>query len=165
MKALCAAALFSLAVSAAAFDFWQYPEMAEKHSFFLGGFGAAFSFTEGFRLPPPEFYLDYVLPVGLPFSLGAFFAAPDPNLSSFGLRAAYHFNFDSEDLDLYALYVFDFGFLRNDLLERYGDKTRDIHYYDFRAGVRRRFGRWVCVSIETGSKLSSVRLGLAIKLL
>lgn len=147
-----------------ALDLWRYPEMAAKHALFIGGFAADLSFTKGFSVPPPEWYVDYLLPFGLPFSLGAYLVTPDPNLTGFGLRAAYHVDLDNDATDLYVLYVFDFGFLRNDILRRYGDRAQEIHFYDFRAGVRRRFGRFICLGIETGFKLQSLRFGLAVKL-
>ena len=125
---------------------------------------ASFSFGEGFRTPPAELQLDYLLPLGLPFSAGVYCKVPDPNLKSFGIRAAYHIDLESENLDLYCFYVFDLGFLRNDLLLEYGDQAQEIRRYDFRIGVRRKFGRFLCLSIESGFKLQSVHFGLSLKL-
>ncbi|MDR2661833.1 MAG: hypothetical protein LBC31_02415 [Treponema sp.] len=164
MKAPFVFLLLAAASAGNALDLWQYPEMADRNALFTGGFAAEFSVTEGFALPPPEFYLDYLLPAGLPVSLGAYFVTPRPNLTSFGLRAAYHIDLGNENVDLYALYVFDLGFLRSDTLRRYGDEARELRYYDFRAGVRRRFGRFVCLTVETGFKLQSVRFGISVKL-
>jgi hypothetical protein len=147
-----------------AVNLWQYPEMAEKNSLFLGGLAASLSFDEGFGTPPAELQLDYLLPFGLPFSAGVYFKVPDPNLTSFGIRAAYHIDLESENIDLYVFYVFDLGFLRNDLLLEYGDRAQEIRRYDFRAGVRRKFGRFVCLSVESGFKLRAVHFGIALKL-
>jgi hypothetical protein len=162
-KPLLCVPLLAAVFSLHAFDLWQYPEMAGENTVFIGGFAAALT-KEGFTVPLPEFHLDYLLPLGLPVSAGAYFLTPDPNLKSFGVRAAYHFNLDDENTDLYFLYVFDFGFIRSEILLRYGDEAQEKRYYDFRAGVRRRFGRFVCLCIETGFKLQSVRFGVSIKL-
>jgi hypothetical protein len=144
-------------------DLWQYPEAAEENALFIGVLAASVG-AGGFQVPKPEFNADYLLPFGLPFSAGLYFIMPDPNLKSFGIRGAYHFNLDDENIDLYFFYVYDLGFIRREILSRYGDTPEERRYYDFRAGVRRRFGRFVCLCIETGFKLQSVRFGISIKL-
>ena len=164
MKPLALIIFLSLVSSLSAFDLWQYPEMAYRNALFIGCFAAPLSLTEGFKTPPPEFNIDWLLPAGLPFSLGLSFRVPWPNLTSFGLRAGYHINLDAENVDLYFLYVFDFGFTRNGILARYGDAEQEIKRYDFRAGVRRRFGRFVCLSVESDWKLQNIRFGVSIKL-
>ena len=147
-----------------ALDLWQYPEAADKNALFLSGQLARLSFTDGFSVWPPELTFDYLLPFGLPVSLGAFMAVPEPNLKHFGARAAYHFDIHSKNIDLFFMYVFDFGWLRNDLLIEYGDEPVEIVYYDFRAGVRRLFGKYIALSIETGHKLQNINFGISIKI-
>jgi hypothetical protein len=165
MKTACVILLLTLAASSLpALDLWQYPETAEAYTLFIGGTAAAFSFTEGFMLPPPVFHADWMLPFRLPLSLGAYFVTPMPNLKSFGIRAAWHIDLGADNLDLYFLYVFDLGFLRNARLTEYGDEEQERRYYDFRGGVRRRIGRFVCLVIETGFKLQSVHAGISIQL-
>jgi hypothetical protein len=152
------------AFSASAFDFWSYPEAADKHALFAGLLSPALSFQNGFALVPPVMRLDYMLPFGFPLSCGLFIASPAPNLKSFGVRAAYHLNIDSEYTDLFFLYVFDFGWIRNDLLIEYNDTPVEKRLYDFRAGVRRRIGKFICLSIETDFHLQGVLFGLEAKL-
>lgn len=154
---------FLQAMTVPAINLWRYSETAGKNTCFLGG-AAAVSLTGNLEALLPEFHFDYMLPVGLPFSLGAYFKTPAPNLKSFGLRAGYHIDLDNEYADLYAVYVFDFGFVRNTTLVRYGDEAQDIHYFDFRAGMRWRFGRFMCMYAETGWKLQSMYFGISIKL-
>jgi hypothetical protein len=147
------------------FDVWSRPEAAEKNSLFLDAHAAALSFTGGFSAGPDTLFVtaDYLLPVDLPFSLGAYFKAPNPNLKSFGLRLAYHIDIDNSKTDLYVLYAFDLGFMRNNLLEAYGDEKQEVRYYDFRAGVRRLFGKYFCLSLETAYKLSGITAGISVK--
>jgi hypothetical protein len=155
--------LFLQAAAVSAINLWRYSETAEKNTWFLGG-AAAVSLTGGIEALLPEFHIDYMLPVGLPFSLGAYFKTPAPNLKSFGLRAGYHIDLDNEYADLYAVYVFDFGFVRNTTLIRHGDEAQDIRWFDFRAGIRWRFGRFMCMYAETGWKLQSMYFGISVKL-
>jgi hypothetical protein len=166
MKPLLLSAVFLYynAVSASAFDFWNYPEAADKHALFAGLLSPSLSFADGFAMTPPALTLDYIIPAGLPFSIGLFLVTPSPNLKSFGLRAAYHFNIGDEWTDLYFLYVFDFGWVRNSLLTAYNDTPVEVRYYDFRAGVRRRFGKFICFAIETNYHVSGFYFGLAAKL-
>lgn len=158
--------LLLLAPSLQAGDLWLYPEAADKYAFFAGVFAPTLSFDDGFSfsVERPELLFDFVLPGGLPFSLGAFIQMPEPNLKNFGLRAAYHINVNDPKTDLFFLYVFDLGFIRNDLLLEYNDTPVDIRYYDFRAGFRRLFGSYIALSVETGHKLFDIRFGLAVKL-
>ena len=147
-----------------AFELELFPEAADKNAVFINIKAVSLSFSDGFVLTGQEFALDYVLPVFAPLSLGAYFRIPQPNLKSFGARLAYHINIGAEKTDLYGLYVFDFGFLRNDLLIEYGDEKQEIHYYDFRLGVRQRFGRFFCLMIETDYKLQGFNIGIAVKI-
>jgi hypothetical protein len=151
---------------ACALDLWRYPEPADKNALFLDASLAAVSFTDGFSYGTAtlEFRFDYIIPLFLPFSLGAYFRAPNPNLKSFGARVGYHFDIQDRQTDLYFLYVFDLGFLRNDLLLEYGDEEQEMRLYDFRAGARRLFGKYFCLSLETAFKLSGISIGVSLKL-
>jgi hypothetical protein len=144
---------------------WLYPEAAEAGSLYSGVFSPALSFIDGFAMRPPDLFFDFMLPGGLPLSLGAFMEAPDPNLKHFGVRAACHIDVGDPKMDLFFLYVFDCGFVRDDLLLEYNDTPVERRYYDFRAGVRRLFGDVIALSVETDYKLSGLRFGLAVKIL
>jgi hypothetical protein len=145
-----------------ALDLWRYPETADKNTVFASILSPSVS-LDGFALLAPVMTLDYITPFGLPVSLGFFITTPKPNLKSFGLRAAYHIDINNEFTDLYFLYVFDLGWMRNDLLIEYNDTPAEVRYYDFRAGVRRRFGNFFCLTIETDFKLRGLIFGLAVK--
>jgi hypothetical protein len=162
-KTLAAVLAILLAAPLAALDFWQWPEAADKNALFLDARFAGVSFTDGFQVFPPAFSLDYILPVVAPFSLGAYFKTPEPNLKSFGVRLGYHINLDEPNTDLYGLYVFDFGFTRNALLAQYDDEQQPVNWYDFRVGIRRRF-RSLCICLETDFKLQGIHIGLALKI-
>jgi hypothetical protein len=163
MKAAPALLLLLAAPLLPALDLWRNPEAAEKSALFVSMAFADISFSEGPAYGVRELSFDFV-PLSLPLSLGAFFKTPSPNLKSFGARAAWHIDLRDPKTDLYFLYVFDLGFLRNDLLERYGDETRPVRLFDFRAGVRRLFGKAFCLVIETDYKLQGLNIGLSIKL-
>ena len=166
MKLYFSAFLFLvIAALLPALDLWQHPEAAEGNSLFLGVSAPLFSFDGGFEFKlSPELTLDYLPPLPLPFSLGAFLKTPSPNLKSFGLRTAWHINLDRPRVDLYFLYVFDFGFVRNRLLEKYNDERAGVHYFDFRCGVRWRINRFLFLQIESGFKFRSIIAGVSIKL-
>jgi hypothetical protein len=165
MKKLSVMILF-FALSARLFslNLWRHGEAADKNTIFLDAAFAALSYESGFSAFPPEFRACWMFPFFLPVSIEAFFRTPDPNLKSFGLRAGYHIDTGSPKLDLYFLYVFDFGFLRNDLLEEYGDEKQEIHYWDFRAGLRYLTGSRFAIFLETGFKLREINLGVSLKI-
>jgi hypothetical protein len=149
-------------VSAA--DVWRHPEAAGRNALFLDVRFSTLSFSGGFTAFYPEFALDYLPPFFLPFSFGVYVKTPDPNLKSFGFRAGYHINLGDDKTDFYVLYVFECGFLRKEILERYGDADPPARYYDFRAGIRRRFGTYVCLSLESDFKFQGIIIGISIKL-
>jgi hypothetical protein len=62
-------------------------------------------------IPKIKFSFDYVFPWLLPFFAGLYMEAPQPNLTSFGTRIGYHFDMGIDNLDIYLMYCFDFGFL------------------------------------------------------
>jgi hypothetical protein len=163
MKRLAAACMLCmLSLPGQALDFWQFPECAERYALFLDVKAARLSFKEGFETYYPEVCAD-LLPFPLPFSLGVYAKMPDPNLKSFGIRAGYHVNLGDESTDLYVLYAFDFGFVRNDLLVKYGDEKQTPRYYDFRIGVRRVFGTFFCLVLETDFKSRGITVGVSLK--
>jgi hypothetical protein len=166
--------LFALALALAllpapgvsALSLWRFPEAADKNALFLDAAPAALSFQNGFVFSQGdiEFRADYVLPLFLPLSVGAYFRVPDPNLKSFGARAAWHFDTRDPGTDIYFLYVLDLGFLRNGVLAGYNDEKQEQRFYDFRAGVRRLFGKYFCLSLETAYHLSGIVAGVSLKL-
>jgi len=144
--------------------------MAERHSIFINAKffdinfvprnGAASMFSIGL----PEISVDYMLPLPLPFSAGVFLQAPSVNLNSFGVRLGYHINLRNPALNLYVLYVFDAGFLRNELLLQYGDEEVPMRLYDFRVGIRRMFGTFFCLIVETTFQLRGITIGISAKI-
>jgi hypothetical protein len=149
---------------ASSLSLWTRPEIAEKHSIFLDVKFAGFEFWDNFHMNNFCFTADYTPPLPLPFSAGIFMKIPDPNLTSFGIRAAYHIDLGNPALEVYIFYNFDFGFLRNDLLIRYGDEARPLRLYVFRAVVRYIFGKIFGIVIETNDKLTGIDLGLSVKI-
>jgi len=162
---LFVSALLVCAASAPALDLWRHPEIAEKKALFAD-VGLAPLIFNGLEFPilPLEVRLDYMLPLPLPFSAGLFFKTPYPNLKSFGARAAFHFNLDDPKTDLYFVYVFDCGFIRNHLLEEYNDDPVQVHYYDFRIGVRYFFGPFVGIAVESDFKAGGIIVLLSAKI-
>ena len=152
--------LVVVAFSVPAFDLWQYPPSADKDSIFAGIFAANFAFD--FQDPPsseftfdyPEFYLDYVLPVGLPFSFGLCFDSFRTDQYGIGIRPGYHINFDQPGLDVYLMYTLTF------------DISEDRMFLDHgpRIGFRYIFFDFVCVNIETRYRFEGLSFGLSIKL-
>jgi hypothetical protein len=155
--------LFSATLTA--LDLWQYPECAEPFSLFLDIKTAGLSQDGGFRTFFPEFSADLLVPFVFPLSLGAFAKTPDPNLKSFGFRAGYHINPGGDKTDLYALYVFDLGFIRNGLLAKYNDERQSVRCFDFRLGVRRIIGKYTAIVLESAYKFQGLTVGLSLKLL
>jgi hypothetical protein len=153
--------------SLGALDIWSHPEAAGKNSLFLDVHAAAVSFTGGFALglEALEFQLDYLPPLPLPFSFGLFLKTPAPNLKSFGTRIGYHLDVLDRKTDLYFFYRYDFGFIRNNLLVKYGDTGQPVYNYDFRFGLRRVFNRHLAIVLESGFKVSGFSFGASFKFL
>jgi hypothetical protein len=148
-----------------ALDLWRHPEIAGKNTIFTDLGVAPFIF-DGLEFPvlPMEVRIDYLPPLPLPFSAGLFLKTPNPNLKSFGTRLAYHLDINNSKTDLYFAYVFDYGFIRNDILKKYNDKPVPVHYYDFRVGVRYFFGRFVGLAVESDFKVGGVIFMLSAKI-
>ena len=142
-----------------AIDFWQYPEMADKNALFVGIFPVQFTFTDYFTVRQPEFYVDYLLPVGVPVSLGASINPIDPDVYSFGGRLGYHINFNDEKFDVYVLYQVEILYLIDVLTH---DKYVVVEFGG-RFGIRRRFGEFLCFTFESGFKFRYFNIGIAIK--
>jgi len=162
--------LFLISAPAALYSFdmvnlWRHSEIAGKNSVFVDASVTELEFENfNWTFLPVNFRLDYMLPLPLPFSLGVFMKTPYPNLKNFGCRLAYHVDMDDPFLDIYFVYEFDLGFVRNDVLLEYNDSEVPLNYYDFRIGLRRFFGSFFGFSIETGFKFESVILSLSVKL-
>jgi hypothetical protein len=144
---------------------WRHSEIAEKNSVFCDiGLSPVLFDDLKLNILPVDIRIEYLPPIPLPFSLGLFFKTPNPNLKSFGARLAYHFDLFDSFTDLYIVYSYDFGYLRNDLLIEYNDTPVDLLLYDFRIGVRRFFDSWFGISVETGFHFESVIFLLSIKI-
>ena len=159
------AAILCLATSAHSFDPLRNPEIAGKGSLFIdiGPSPLPFADPGSFVGLPLEFRADWLLPFGPPLSVGAFLVTPFPNLKHFGTRLAWHVDLDAPKLDLYLLYVFDFGFLRNETLEAYNDTPVPLRMFDFRIGVRRVFGDFLGLGVETAYHLRGLHFLLSMK--
>jgi len=142
-----------------AIDFWQYPEAADKGSIFASAFAASLVISSpgldgiDFSFIGPDFCLDYVLPIGLPFSFGASFRA-EGDFFAFGLRPSYYINLDTEWLGLYAIYPISFIFLEGAPVIKYG----------LGIGARARVKDFFCLSAEISPSLKSLLLGASFKL-
>jgi hypothetical protein len=159
--------IFSAFSPLGALDLWSHPEAAEKNSLFLDIHAAGLSFKSGFAagLETLEFHAEYLPPLPLPLSFGVFLKAPNPNLKSFGTRVGYHLNLLDRKTDLYFFHRFDFGFIRNNLLLKYGDTATPVHFYDFRFGLRRVFNQYLALVLEADYKASGFSFGLSFKFL
>jgi len=152
--------LFILSVSLPAFDVWQYPAAADKGDIFAGIFAAYFAFnfqdpsSSEFAFDHPHFFLDYVLPVGLPFSLGLCFDSFQTNQWGIGLRPGYHINFDVPNLDVYLMYTANLDITERRMILDHGPKL----------GLRYIFYDFFCVNVETGYRFERINFGLALKL-
>jgi len=143
---------------------WRHSEIAGKNSVFCDVAAAPLMFSDlQFDFLPVEVRVEYFPPMPLPFAFGIFFKTPNPNLKSFGLRAAYHLDVFDPYTDLYFVYSHDFGYVRNGILAEYNDSPVDPFFFDFRVGVRRFFG-WCGVSVETGFHFESIIIMLSIKI-
>jgi hypothetical protein len=155
----------SAAFSLEIMNFWRHSEAAGKNSVFADIGLAPLTFEDlDFPILPMDIRVEYMPPVPLPFSVGVFFITPNPNFKSFGARLGYHFDLLDHLTDFYFVYSLDFGFLRNDILEEYNDAPVEARWYDFRLGVRRFFGPWIGIAVETGFKFESIIFLLSIKI-
>jgi hypothetical protein len=146
-------------------NIWRHSEIAGKNSVFCD-VGLAPVMFDDIQLAflPVDIRIEYLPPIPLPLSIALFLKTPYPNLKSFGLRAAYHFDLLDSFTDFYVAYSYDFGYLRNDLLIQYNDVPVDFLLYDFRIGVRRFFDSLLGISVETGFHFESVIFLLSLKI-
>jgi len=145
---------------------WRHPEIADKNSLFAdAGISFSVSLPDEFSFLPIRVRFDYLPPLPLPFSFGFFFDTPNPNLKSFGVRAAYHFNVFDSKTDVYALYSFNFGFVLKKRLYEFNDEPPPLKFFDFGFGVRHFFSSFIGASLETDFKLERMFVSLSFKLL
>jgi len=143
---------------------WRHSEVAGKHAVFVDASAVTLTFKNfDWAFLPVDIRLEYVLPAPLPFFVGLFFKTPYPNFKNFGVRFGYHVDLNNPRFDLYFVYSFDFGFLRNNTLEEYNDTPVPLYFYDFRAGIRYFFG-FIGIGIETGFKFESIIFFVSIKI-
>jgi hypothetical protein len=145
-------------------NLWRHSEIADKNSVFVDVGAAPLTFADlEFPILPVDVRVEYFPPIPLPFSASVFFKTPNPNFKSFGLRVAYHIDLLDDVTDLYFLYQYDFGHLRNDLLVQYNDTPTPQYWYDFRIGVRRFFGGRVGIGIESAFKFEGIIFLISVK--
>jgi len=144
---------------ASAIDFWQYPEAADKGSIFANAFAASLAFASPgidgleFSFLIPEFSLDYILPIGLPFSFGISVRAED-DFFALGLRPAYHINLDIDWLNFYVMYPLSF-ILSDDAWTA---------QYSLGIGARARLKDFFFLSAEIRPSLKGLLFGASFKL-
>jgi hypothetical protein len=161
------AALLATAMKIHPFDLMSHPEIAGENAVFFNTSLVSYEPPPNewnMTIPKIKFSFDYVFPWLLPFFAGLYMEAPQPNLTSFGTRIGYHFDMEIDNLDIYLMYCFDFGFLRAAKLTEYGVPAPEVRYFDFRAGLRYIFGKLFGLYIESDYKLDALVLGLTIKL-
>jgi len=160
LPAILLLSFFSLpAAPAPAVDFWQYPEAADKGSVFASAFAASLEIASPgidgleFSFSAPEFCLDYVLPIGLPFSFGASFQA-ESGFFAFGLRPAYHANLDFDWLNFYFMYPISFVLSGEAWTAKYG-----VGF-----GARARIKNFFFLAAEFRPSLKGLLFGASFKL-
>ena len=154
--------LFMIIISNSAFaiDIWQYPESAEKDTIFVGALAASLTFSLSdprdfrFNVFIPEFYMDYVLPFGLHFSIGGSIKPLNPEIFTLGVRPAYQINLNNPNMNAYVLYAFLLDITNEYVILEYGVCL----------GLRYRFYNIFCATIETSPRMKSIRFGLTLKL-
>jgi hypothetical protein len=143
-----------------------HSEIAPKNALFADAGLPPLVFKDlEFSALPLDIRIEYMLPLPVPLSFGLFLKTPNPNFKSFGARIGYHLNVLDPSTDFYVVYSYDFGFLRKDILEKYGDTAVPVHWYDFRFGARHYFKSRFGVAVETGFKFQDVILLVSIKVL
>jgi len=161
--------LILTAAAACALDiggFWRHPEIADKNSLFAdAGISFPILSPDSFSPLPVRVRIDYLPPLPLAFSFGIFVDTPNPNIKSFGIRAAYHINVFAPKTDVYLLYSFNFGFLLKKTLYDYNDEPPPLRFFDFGFGVRYFFFSFIGLSLETDFKLERLFISLSFKLL
>jgi hypothetical protein len=159
--------LLVTAVNIYSFDLMSHPETAGENAVFFNTSLVSYEPPPNewnMTIPKFKFSFDYVFPWLLPFFAGFYMEAPQPNLTSFGIRAGYHFDMEIDNLDIYLMYCFDFGWTRWRQLRAEGVPVPEIRYFDFRAGLRYVFGKLFGLYIETDYKLDALIMGLTLKL-
>ena len=154
-------------INAFSVDFWRYPEIADRGTIFLGcqfldislnlSNIRDFDFQRDFIFHSPGIYIDYVLPIGLPFSFGLSLN-PFGDHFSVGIRPGYQINLNSSIFNLYFLYAVDLVF---------GPEISTIEH-GARIGFRFALGQFpVMPNIEidlSSHNLGGLRIGIAARL-
>jgi len=151
----------SLSFEAAfAVDFWQYPEAAEKGSIFASGFMASLEISSpgidglDFSFFMPEFCIDYVLPIGLPFSFGLSLLSLEDTFFAIGVRPAYHVNLGIDWLGLYVMYPITVISSEEALTFKYGAGI----------GLRARVKEFFGLAVEIRPPQKGLLFGVSLKL-
>ena len=142
-------------------DFWRYNELADRVSIFAGGYAATIAFRISdprdyrFFILMPEVFISYVLPIGLPFSLGFSVRPLDEESFTFAFRPAYHINFNIPNLDVYLMFKIETRFTEENITLRYSGAI----------GARYRFGRFPLIpTLETGYRFRTLKIGFSLRL-
>jgi hypothetical protein len=156
--------------NAGAIDFYSKPECAPGGTIFinLSIMDYSFRFGEAQSIEYPIFRpsIDWMIPLFPPVTFGAFVAPPDTVIRvvlNYGLRIAYHLDFDNPSSDFYLLYTYDFGYLNNPQLVAKHYKPIPQNFFDFRAGYRHMFNKFGAF-LESGYGFQTLYFGLCLKL-
>jgi len=178
--------LIIAAGSASAFSFMDAAEGIKDSSIFVNigvGFGTGVYATD-IMIPPLQASVEYLLPIGIPLSVGGFFEMgiwkDDTKFYSytrtrtetrmaFGAKAAWHVDLGLKNLDLYL--GLKLGWMLWNLETKYSDEASarplnnyDAFFYGFCLGARYFFTNNIGIYLEAGySLVSFVNLGLAVK--
>jgi len=163
--------------SASAFSFVDYADGIKDSSIFIN-VGVGYGFFTGLKIPPIQISVDYHLPIGIPLSVGAFFAFAAYEYSTwawnydgiylaFGGRAAWHIDLGVKNLDLYAGVAL--GYMLDSWTRSwpgwtdYKDSLGYFYWGGF-VGVKYFFTNNIGIYGEFGySALTVAQIGLAIK--
>jgi len=148
-----------------ALDFYSHPEIADKNSIFADLNIMRYDPPTGIEFPSLSFKLDYVLPVFLPLSIGAYLVQPTPYFNNFGTRLAYHLDIDQSRSDLYVVWVMNFGFIQNRKYNIFSDYTPvPVKFDDVRLGFRFFFTHNLGMYTEIAYNLTFIDVGVSFKL-
>jgi len=174
--------------SASAFDFLSAADGIKDSSIFINlgvGFGVG-TYADEIVLPPVQASVEYLLPIGIPLSVGGFFEMGiwsnngnvntyngkwDETRMAFGGKVSWHVDLGLKNLDLYV--SLKLGYMLWSVVNEYTsyyygkqkiESSYDDLFYGFALGARYFFTEAIGIYLEAGySLVSFVNLGLAVK--
>ncbi|MCL2186883.1 MAG: hypothetical protein FWB86_13680, partial [Treponema sp.] len=177
--------------SASAFDFLSAADGIKDSSIFINlGVGFGVGLYSDIVIPPVQASVEYLLPIGIPLSVGGFFEMGmwtnngnvttyvgkyDETRMAFGGKVSWHVDLGLKNLDLYV--SLKLGYMLWSVTNDYTDwsyssgyyrrkveSSYDDLFYGFALGARYFFTDAIGIYLEAGySLVSFVNLGLAVK--